>query len=322
MQHTVIDLLTKQQKSLNYFFDHVDVAPLEKLLDVFLACEGVLFFTGVGKSGLVAKKIAVTMTSTGTKALYLPPTDALHGDIGMVSSKDVFVFLSRSGESEELLNLIPFLRNRGVFLVSVTSKPQSRLSKGCDLNVMLPIDHELCSFNLVPTTSSVVQMILGNILAVALMERKGFNLEQYTLNHPAGQIGKKLLIKVKDLMLSGSQIPIAHPKDTLGNVLVELSNKRCGCLLIVDAESRLLGIFTDGDLRRALQASGPNALSQTLDVLMTHSPKWISSEVLAADAMTQMEADPRHPITVLAVLDDEKRVIGLIKMHDLLQAGF
>lgn len=321
MKKTLQELLHKQQSSLNYFFQNVEAAPLEKLVEILFACEGSIFFTGVGKSGLIAKKIAMTMVSTGTKALYLSPTDAMHGDIGIVSSKDIFVFLSRSGESEELLNLLPFLRNRGTYLVSVVSNAVCRLSKGCNLNIFLPLDHELCPFDLVPTTSSLIQMVFGNAMAVALMEKKQFALEQYTLNHPAGQIGKRLVVRVNDLMLTGTQMPLARSKDILVDVLVELSNKRCGCLLIVDDDMHLQGIFTDGDLRRALQASGPQALSKTLDSMMTKTPKWIAPDALAIEAIKLMEADPRHPITVLAVLEGEKKLVGLIKMHDLLQAG-
>ncbi len=317
----VRDLFKKQKESLDYFFERVDHSVVEKMLDVFLACQGVIFFTGVGKSGLIAKKIAVTMTSTGTKALYLSPLDALHGDIGMVSPRDVFVLISKSGESDELLNLIPYLRNKGVFLICMVSKPKSRLAKGCDLTIHLPLNHELCPFDLAPTNSSLLQMMVGHVLAISLMKKKNFDIEQYKLNHPAGRIGKQLNLKVKDLMLKGEALPFCKADDKLVDVLVELSDKRCGCLLVVNAKSQLLGIFTDGDLRRALQREGSHALDQSLEKLMILNPRSVDPEALAVEALKIMEGNPKSPITVLPVLKADKTVAGLIKMHDIVQSG-
>lgn len=321
MTNSPKELFEVQKKSLDHFFEHINFDEVDELLRVLFPCKGVIFFSGVGKSGLVAKKIAVTLTSVGTKSLYLSPVDSLHGDLGIVSKEDIFVFLSKSGESDELLNLIPYLRNKGVYLVCWTSHPKSRLAKGCDLVITLPVDKELCPFDLSPTTSSVVQMIFGNVISVALMQMKHFPIEQFRLNHPAGKIGRRMTLKVKDLMLSGSKIPICHAEDKLMDILVELSDKRCGCLLVVDKENRLLGIFTDGDLRRALQKQGSLALEVKIKALMTKSPKSSSPEVLAVDALSLMEADPKHPVTVLPVLDENKKVLGLIKMHDIVQSG-
>lgn len=315
------ELFSEQRKQIDSFFSKVCLQSTEKLLDAFLKCEGVIFFTGIGKSGLVAKKIAVTMISTGTKALYLSPGNALHGDIGMVSSKDLFVFLSKSGESDELLNLLPYLRNKGVSLVSLVCNPTSRLAKACDISVTLPMEKELCPFNLAPTTSTAIQLLYGDILAIAMMRQKNVQLEQYRNNHPAGRIGRSLTLRVKDLMLRDENLPLCQPNNKLAEVLVELSNKRCGCLLVVDQNHVLMGIFTDGDLRRALQKHGTAAIDKELQELMTHSPKWISPDTLAVDAVKLMEADQKKPITVLPVLNEGRKVVGIIKMHDILQSG-
>lgn len=280
-----------------------------------------MVFTGVGKSGLVAEKIALTMTSTGSRALYLSPINALHGDIGIVSSQDIFIMISKSGESEELFNIIPSLRNKKVKLVGIVSNMNSRLAKACDFVIYLPVEKELCPFDLVPTTSTVVQMIYGDLLAVALMRMKNFSLDQYALNHPAGRIGKRISLKVSDLMIQGENIPLCAPQDLLMEILVELSHKRCGCILVVDEQKHLLGIFTDGDLRRSLQKFEARALQMPIRELMSKSPRWIAPERLAWESMQLMEIDQKNAITVLPVLDADQVVVGLIKLHDIVQSG-
>lgn len=314
-------LIEEERKILNHFFDHLNMEMVEKLLELIKNRKGLAIFTGIGKSALVAEKIALTMTSTGSRAFYLPAVNALHGDIGIVSQEDVFIMISKSGESDELLQLIPTLRNKGVKIAAITHNGNSRLAKACDLSVVLPTEKELCPYDLAPTTSTVAQMILGDVLAIELMLQKNFTLAEYAMNHPAGKIGRRLTLKVKDLMLSGKDIPLGKPQDKLVDSLVELSNKRCGCVLILDAAQKLLGIFTDGDLRRALQGKGPEALNMSLQELMTKTPKWIGIDELAAEALHVMEGDQKHPITVLPVLDHSKKVVGIIKMHDIVQTG-
>lgn len=315
------ELLEKQRLYLDYFFDHIDLGAAEKIFSLLNLCQGTILFTGVGKSSIVAKKIAVTMTSTGSKALYLSPTNALHGDIGIVNKNDIFIMLSKSGESDELLNLIPFLKQKGVITIAFVSNANSRLSRASDHSLLLPLAKELCPFDLAPTTSTVIQMIIGDLMAIALMQSKNFTMDQFALNHPAGRIGKRVSLKVEELMLKGSQLPISRPQSKLIDSLVELSNKRCGCLLVIDDQNKLQGIFTDGDLRRALQNNGPDALHTSIEELMTLSPRWIAPEALAWQALQLMEAVPQKEITVLPVLDDENNVLGLIKMHDILQSG-
>jgi arabinose-5-phosphate isomerase len=315
------ELFNKERAALTYFFDKLDISAIEKLVEILKSAPGMIILTGVGKSGLVAEKIALTLTSTGTRAYFLSPINALHGDIGIVSPDDVFIMLSKSGESEELLQMVPFLRNKGVKLVSIVNKENSRLAKASDFSVVLPMERELCHFDLVPTTSAITHMLLGDVLAVALMGLKNFTLVDYAKNHPSGKIGRRLTLRVSDLMLKGDDIPLCSPKDSIVSTLVELSNKKCGCLLVVDKEKRLQGIFTDGDLRRSLVNHGHKALEKTVEEVMTLSPRHTKADHLAEQALKVMEGDQKHPVTVLPVLDDAGTVFGLIKMHDIIQSG-
>lgn len=314
------DLLEKQRGYTEHFFERLDLEPIEQLIRLLLGCSGVLFFTGVGKSGLVAKKIAFTMVSTGTRASYLSPTDAVHGDLGMVTSNDAFIILSKSGESDELLNLVPAIRNKGASLIAVVCKQNSRLAAACHATVTLPFLHELCPFDMAPTMSTTSQLLFGDLLTIALMRHKNFSLDQYALNHPSGQLGKRITLKVKDLMLTGKRLPLCAPEARLGEVLVELSNKRCGCILIVDKEQKLLGIFTDGDLRRTLQKVGAHVLEVELQEVMNRTPHFIGPDALAWDAMKCME-DTHRRVMMLPVVDEESRLVGLLHLHDVIQSG-
>lgn len=315
------ELFEKEKEALNHFFDHLNLETTEQLFQLLKDCKGLVILTGIGKSGLVAEKIALTMTSTGSRAFFLSPNTALHGDIGIVSRDDIFIMISKSGESDELLHMVPFLRNKGVKLIAIVNNPESRLGKACDLKVVLPLEEELCPFNLAPTTSTVIQMIFGDVLAIALMKHKNFSLMEFAMNHPSGRIGRRLTLRVKDLMLTGSSIPVCSPKHKLVDTLVELSNKRCGCILIVDEEKMLQGIFTDGDLGRRLREFGVEALEARMEELMIKTPRYILSEEMASHALNVMEADQKHPITVLPVVDEARKVVGLIKMHDIVQSG-
>lgn len=315
------DLVKHGKQYIDHFFQHLDLDATERLLDELESCKGTLFFSGIGKSEVMAKKIAVTMTSTGTRALFMAPTNALHGDIGILNPDDLFILLSRGGETEELLNLVPYVRNKGVKTIAIVSDVSSRLSRICDMSIGLPLIRELCPFNLVPTTSTQIQMIFGDLLTVALMKRKNFTLDQYAENHPSGKIGRRIATKVEDLMLRNEEIPICSPNELLMTALVELSKKRCGCVMVVDQEKNLLGIFTDGDLGRVLNTHGSDVLRNTMSQMMNTHPRTILKDKLAWEALQEMEANLSHPITVLAVTDENCKLLGLIKMHDILQAG-
>ena len=315
------ELLEKEKNVLDFFFEHIDLPSFEKVFQELLQCKGMIICTGIGKSGLVAKKIAATMTSTNTRAFFLSPVDALHGDIGIASSGDICLLFSKSGETDELLYLMPTLRNKHVKTVAVVSNPGSRLAKIADITMVLPVKEELCTYNLAPTTSTLVQLIFGDIISIALMSERNFSIDDFALNHPAGNIGKRTTIKVKDIMIQGPYVPIAQANQNLMDTLVELSNKRCGCVLIPDEKGKLLGIFTDGDLRRSLQNQGALAMNQTMKDLMTKTPRKIGPEKLATDALKIMEGLEKKEVNVLAVVDSQDRIIGLIKLHDIIQAG-
>jgi len=274
----------------------------------------------VGKSGHIAEKIANTFLSTGTRAVYLSPANALHGDLGIVHSQDLILLLSKSGGSQELLDLLPYMIKKGAETIAVVSQKDSRLAKACDHSILLPVEREICPYDLAPTTSTAAQLIFGDCMAVALMQAKNFTIGNFAANHPAGLLGRKITLKTSDLMLAGDAIPFCHPNERLIDVLHILSMKRCGCLLIVDEKRRLLGIFTDGDLRRAIESKGSDALQFALNHLMNPSPKSIGPDLLAIDAMKRMEEDLLRPITVLPVVQ-EGSVIGILRMHDILQAG-
>lgn len=315
-------LFLQQKQLLDAFYEQLDFDAYQELFDYLKKVSAHFFFTGIGKSGFIAQKIAATMMSTGTKASFLPPLDALHGDLGMVSSNDVIFLLSKSGETAELLQLLPFLRNKGVEVVAITSNKGSSLAKRADYSVYLPCEQELCPFDLAPTISAEIQLLFGDVLTIALMQDHCFTLDDYAQNHPGGRIGKRATLRVRDLMLDEKRTPFCLPENQLGDVLAEFTDKRCGCLLVVDQKRKLQGIFTDGDLRRALQDNGNQVLEKIIGDLMTPLPKSIDEDALAWDAVRLMESDQKHPVMVLPVLKREVgTVAGIVKMHDLIQAG-
>ena len=308
------------RQSLNQFFDAIDLNEVQRAFETLLACHGTVFLSGVGKSGFIAQKIAATLVSTGTRAAFLSPAGALHGDIGIVSAGDLFLAFSKSGESEELLGLIPHIRKKGAFTIGVVSNPASRLAHASDLVVHLPIQKEICPYDLAPTASTAAQLIFGDCLALALMQAKQFTVADFASNHPAGFLGRKITLKVSDLMLKGGAVPICHSSDRLIDILHELTSKRCGCILAAAGDMRLQGIFTDGDLRRAIHAKREQALQSRIEELMTRSPRTADPDAFAIAALRQMEEDPNRLITVLPVLRQGK-IEGLLRMHDILQSG-
>ena len=252
--------------------------------------------------------------STGTRSLFLPAGNFLHGDIGGIGSDDSVILLSKSGRTEELLEMLPHLKKKGTTLIGVVSDVDSQLAQHVDHIVELPVLKELCPYDLAPTTSTAVQLLFGDLLAMSLMKKRDFTLELYADNHPKGAIGKRITKTVRDLMKRGDELPLCHKDHRLMDVIVELSNKRCGCLLIVDDEMKLQGIFTDGDLRRVLQADGPNALEKTMDELSICDPITLEPELIAHHALQLMQ---QHRLVMVAPVIENKRVIGLIRMHDI-----
>lgn len=314
------DLLNLQKKVLLHFFSEIDPALIEELFERIYANPHTLFLTGVGKSGFIAQKIAATLMSVGKKAFFLSPIDALHGDIGMVHPNDMVIFFSKSGETEELLQIIPTLRNKNVTSIAFTSSHKSRLTKAVDYFLYLPCLEELCPFNLAPTSSTEIQLIIGDLLSIYCMKKNSFTLQEYSFNHPAGVIGRKTKLKVCDLMIQGDKLPTCQLHESLGEILEDFSGKRCGCILVIDQEKKLQGIFTDGDLRRALQKKGEQILQQSMSQLMTKTPRSIQASALAHEALHLMECDQNNPIMILPVVEKEQ-LVGIIKMHDLIQSG-
>lgn len=311
-------LFTEQQNFLNYFFDNFDYGPVAQFCQAVLDCKGVTFFTGVGKSGFIAQKISMTLVSTGTKSVFLNPTDALHGDIGIVGENDIIVMFSKSGSTEEVLKLVPYAKAKGAKIIGVSSVPTSKMAQVCDMHVTLPLQRELCPFDLAPVTSTAIQMLFGDTCAVAIMQAKNLTKDEYAMNHPAGRIGKRLILRVCDVMKPVEQLPLCGPSDKLVNVLVELSSKGCGCVLVVDTAKHLLGTFTDGDLRRALNAKGGSVLELPMSELMTKTPRTVGSDEKAVNAMHAME-NPT-PVTFLPCVDGPV-LKGLVTIHGLVSAG-
>ncbi|XP_042014372.1 probable arabinose 5-phosphate isomerase [Salvia splendens] len=316
----LFNLFKCQQNYLNHFFQNLDISQTLAFTEALLKAEGTIFFSGVGKSGFVAQKISQTLVSLGIKSGFLSPVDALHGDIGILSAEDLLVLFSKSGNSEELLKLAPCARAKGVYLISVTSVAPNGLTRMCDLNVHLPLERELCPFDLAPVTSTAIQMVFGDTVAIALMGARNLSKEEYASNHPAGRIGKCLIFKVKDVMKKKDELPVCREQDLIMDLLVELTSKGCGCLLVINDDYHLLGTFTDGDLRRTLKASGEGIFKLTVGEMCNRNPRTIGPEAMAVEAMQKMESPP-SPVQFLPVINDENVVIGIVTLHGLVSAG-
>ncbi len=290
----------------------------EKAVESIYECKGRVVVTGMGKSGLVGKKIAATLASTGTPAFFLHPAEAGHGDLGMVTSRDILVAISNSGETEEIVGLIPFLKRFNLCLISITGNPKSTLSKAADVSLDVSVKEEACPFGIVPTASTTATMAIGDALAVALLVKKGLKEEDFAFFHPGGSIGKKLLITVKDLMHGGEAIPKVSLGTPMSRAVIEMSSKRLGHAIVLDDDGRVAGIITDGDVRRGLEKWAGKLFELTAEEVMSENPKTISEDELAAKALSIME---NHSITALIVSDTGGRAIGIIHLHDVLKQG-
>jgi len=290
----------------------------EKAVRILKECQGKVVVTGLGKSGLVGQKIAATFASTGTPSFFLHPAEGLHGDLGMLSKSDVVLALSNSGETEELLKLVPYFRRLGLLLVVMTGRTDSTLAGAADVVLDVSVKEEACPYKLVPTASTTAMLAMGDALALALLEEKGFKPEDFAVLHPAGALGKKLLLKVSDLMRKGEQLPVVSPEAGMKEVILTMSSKMLGHTAVVEG-GKLAGVISDGDLRRAMEKY-PDLLQLKAGDIMTRNPKSISPEALAAEALSRME---KHSITALLVVDSPgtNHLIGIIHLHDLLKAG-
>ncbi len=288
-----------------------------KACELMLGCEGRVVVTGMGKSGHIGNKIAATLASTGTPAFFVHPGEASHGDLGMITPKDVVIALSNSGETGEILTIVPIIKRLSVPLISMTGNPDSTLSKEATVNLHAGVEKEACPLGLAPTASTTVALVLGDALAVALLDARGFTEEDFALSHPGGSLGRRLLLHVNDIMHKGEQIPQVGVSASLRDALLEMTNKGLGMTAITDHEHKVLGIYTDGDLRRTLDRNIDIHNAAIRDV-MTANCKTISAHLLAAEALAQMQ---QNKINAMLVVDSDNTLIGALNMHDLLKAG-
>lgn len=289
----------------------------QKAVEIILRCRGRVIVTGIGKSGIIGKKIAATLNSTGTAALFLHPVEGLHGDLGLVRRDDVVIAITKSGETEELQQLFPLFKRLGVPIISLTGSPGSQTAEKSDVVIDVSVDEEACPNNLVPTSSTTAALVMGDALAIALLEERHFSAEDFALLHPGGYLGKRLLLKVKDVMHAGASIPMVSEDANMKEVILEMTSKRFGATTVVNDKKELVGIFTDGDLRRLVERTEEIFKLKAREV-MIRNPKTIEEEALAAKALNRMEF---FNITCLIVPNGNKEPVGILHLHDLLKAG-
>jgi arabinose-5-phosphate isomerase len=286
--------------------------------ELMMACAGRVVVTGMGKSGHVGNKIAATLASTGTPSFFVHPGEASHGDLGMITPKDVVLALSNSGETDELLTILPLIKRQGVPLIGLSGNPSSTLARLSDVHLDVSVPAEACPLGLAPTASTTAALVMGDALAIALLEARGFTAEDFARSHPAGSLGRRLLLHIADVMHTGEQIPRVGPQAMLSDALVEMTRKGLGMTAVVDPAMTLLGVFTDGDLRRMLDDAQIDLRTTRVADVMTPRAKTIASDKLAVEAARMMED---HKINALLVVDGEQRVVGALNIHDLLRAG-
>ncbi|AKX46439.1 D-arabinose 5-phosphate isomerase [Thiopseudomonas alkaliphila] len=303
-------------EAINHLKQRIDQRFAEAC-QLILNCSGRVVVVGMGKSGHIGRKIAATLASTGTPSFFVHPAEASHGDMGMITANDVVLALSNSGSTHEIVTLLPLIKRLGITLISMTGNVESPLAQAAAVNLDASVEQEACPLNLAPTSSTTVALVLGDALAIALLEAKGFTPEQFAFSHPGGALGRRLLLKVEHVMHSGEELPCVAKGVELRHALLEMTQKGLGMTLILDHQGHLAGVFTDGDLRRALD-KGIDVRTATIDQLMTTHPKSAHPEMLAAEALKIMED---HKISSLPVIDQQGLAIGALNMHDLLRAG-
>ncbi len=315
IRELAIEVLRTEANAIEQLIPRIDDAFLQAC-DCLLSCHGRIAVTGIGKSGHIAGKIAATLASTGTPAFFMHPTEAGHGDLGMLVMGDVMLLLSNSGESEELKSLLPGIKRIGVKLITLTGKPGSTLARHADITLDVSVNKEACPLGLAPTSSTTAALAMGDALAITLLEARGFTNEDFARAHPSGTLGKRLLLRITDVMHHGSDIPQVLPDTTLMAAIVQMTEKRLGMVAIVDAKRHLLGVFTDGDLRRAIDEQYDLATT-SIDKLMTPDPVTISADALATEGVRCMQANKIQGLLVT----ENNRLTGALNFHDLLQHG-
>ncbi len=290
----------------------------EKAIEIMYNAKGRVVVTGMGKSGLIGKKIAATLASTGTPAFFLHPAEASHGDLGMVTSRDIIMAISNSGETDEIIDLIPFLTRFNVSVVSMTGNPDSTLARTADVNLDISVMEEACPMGITPTASTTATLAMGDAVAVALLVKRGFRQEDFASFHPAGSLGKKLFIRVKDLMHKGEALPMIGASTPVMEALMEISSKRLGIAIVAGVDRKLLGVVTDGDVRRGVQKWGKDFFDMKAEAVMSRNPRSIAEDELAAKALSVMET---YSITSLVVAGPDGKAVGIIHLHDILKEG-
>jgi arabinose-5-phosphate isomerase len=310
------EVLKKEADAILSVMERLDTQ-FDRAVDLIDGCEGRLVFTGIGKSGLISKKLASTFSSIGMPALFLHPADSLHGDLGMVQKGDIFFILSNSGETEEIIKVLPWIKRMGIVAIVMTGNIESTVAGYADVILDVKVE-EACPYNMVPTSSTTTTMALGDALAIALMRKRNFRMEDFALLHPGGTLGRSLLLRVEDLMHAGDDLPKVYEDMLMRHVIVEITSKRLGVTGVFDRNDQLLGIITDGDLRRALE-KGDNLLERRARDVMVKNPKGIEKEALAAHALQMME---EFSITSLFAFEggERKYPVGILHIHDLLKA--
>jgi arabinose-5-phosphate isomerase len=320
MKERAKKVLRIEAEAIAALVDRIDES-FEQAVELILKCKGRVVVTGMGKSGLIGKKIAATLASTGTPALFLHPAEGIHGDLGMVTRGDTVIALSNSGETEELSKMLPSLKRLGIRIISLTGNPGSTLAKNSDVVINVGVKEEACPLGLAPTASTTAALAMGDALAVALLDKRGFREEDFACFHPGGSLGKKLLLRVGDLMHIGNDVPIVTEATLIKDAIYEISSKKMGVTAVVSAGGKLTGVISDGDLRRWMEKTektGENLLAKKAEEIMTRHPKVANKDSLAAEAVAIME---KHSITCLIVTDAAAKPEGVIHLHDLLKAG-
>jgi arabinose-5-phosphate isomerase len=289
----------------------------EKACELLLACKGRIVVTGMGKSGHIANKIAATLSSTGSPSFFMHPGEASHGDFGMITRQDTVIAISHSGNTLELITLLPMLKRLEIPLITLTGNSESTLAKAADVNLDVSIKQEACPLGLAPTTSTTVSLVMGDALAIALLQARGFSEADFALSHPGGSLGKRLLLRIDDLCHQGDHLPLVHENATVSEALIEVTDKKLGMTCVINSKGSLVGIYTDGDVRRTLTRQYDINTTPIKEV-MTSNARTIPKGMLAAEALAIMQ---KYSITSLIVIDDEKRPIAVLHLHDLLKAG-
>ena len=310
--------LNHEAEAIRKVAEQLNPEEVDKAFNLLRNCKGKVVLTGIGKSGIIARKISATLASTGTTSIFLHAAEGVHGDLGMLQPDDVVMAVSNSGNTQELLSIIPYIKYIGIPLIAITGNPHSPLAETADAVLDCSVPPEYEALGMVPTSSTTAELALGDALAILLLKDKGFSLEDFARFHPGGNIGKKLLINVGELMHTGEELPLIGEEAEMSDAILEMTSKKLGCVAVVDKDMHLTGIITDGDLRRQIQQKQDKLLQHKVKECMTANPKHSYPEQLAAEALKLMED---HKITMLPIVDNNNYLVGMLHMHDLIEAG-